>query len=145
MQNQSPSLIRVVSTDYPSYLSILFPLVFVGFTIYFFFAGNSAFQMFLFLSIGVIVVGIPILFQRYRTIASVFGEGTATKGVVTLTQFFRGRGRIEYTYDFQGQKQTSGNAINRNKYTRNIKVGQSVKVFVDPNNPKQAFIQEIYM
>ena len=145
MQNQSPSLFRVISTDYPSYLSVLFPVVFVGFTIYFFAVGNDSLQLFLFLAIGVTVIGIPVLVQRYRTITSVFENGQQANGVITSLGFFRGRGNVGYSYTFQGEKLTSSNAINRNSRTRNLRVGQTVKLFVDPNNPKRAFIQEIYM
>jgi hypothetical protein len=145
MQNQSPSLFRVISTDYPSYLSVLFPIVFGGCTLYFFATENDASRLFLFLATGVTVIGVPILIQRYRTISSVFANGIQTMGVVNSVGFFRGRGRVEYTYTFQGEKQTSSNAINRNSRTRNLRVGQSVKVLVDPDNPKRAFIQEIYM
>jgi hypothetical protein len=145
MQNQSPSLFRVISTDYPSYLSVLFPIVFVGFTIYFFAVGNDALQLFLFLAIGITVVGIPVLLQRYKTISSVFANGEQTKGEVTSIGFFRGRGSVGYSYTFRGEKLTSSNSINRNSRTRNLRVGQKVTVFVDPNNPKRAFIQEIYM
>lgn len=145
MQKQSPSLFRVISTDYSSYLSVLFPIVFGSFTAYFFATENNSSQLFLFLAIGATVIGIPILIQRYRTISSVFTNGTETKGIITSIGFFRGRGRVEYSYTFQGEKLTSSNAINRNGRTRNLRVGQAVKVFVDPDNPKQAFIQEIYM
>jgi hypothetical protein len=145
MQIQSPSLFRVISTDYPSLLSVLLPTVFSIFTAYFFFSNNDSRMLFLFLTIGTTVVGIPFLIQRYKMISSVFAEGSKIQGTVTNIYFFRGRGRVEYSYNFQGQKQNSGNAINSNKYTRSIKVGQPVKVFVDPNNPKRAFIQEIYM
>lgn len=145
MQNQSPSLFRVISTDYPSYLSVLFPIVFVGFAIYFFAVGNDALQLFLFLAVGITVVGIPVLLQRYKTISSVFANGEQTKGEVTSIGFFRGRGSVDYSYTFHGEKLTSSNAINRNSRTRNLRVGQKVTVFVDPNNPKRAFIQEIYM
>jgi len=145
MQNQSPSLFRIISTDYPSLLSVLFPVVFAGFTIYFFFVGNDSLRFFTFLSIGVTVLGIPFLIQRYRMISSVFAEGIQTQGVVTSIGFFRGRGRVEYSYTVQGEKQTSGNAINKNSRTKNLKVGQKVKVLVDRNNPKRAFIREIYL
>ena len=145
MQNQGPSLFRVISTDYPSYLSVLFPIVFGGCTLYFFATENDASRLFLFLAIGVTVIGVPTLIQRYRTISSVFANGIQTMGVVDSIGFFRGRGRVEYSYTFQGEKQTSSNAINRNSRTRNLRVGQSVKVLVDPDNPKRAFIQEIYM
>ena len=145
MQSKKLSLLRVISTDYPSFLSALFPIVFGGFTAYFFFSGNDAFQLFLLLTVGVTILGVPFLFRRYRTISSVFENGMQTQGVVTSIGFFRGRGSVEYTYTFQGEKQTSSNAINKNSRTRNLRVGQSVKVVVDPNNPKQAFIQEIYL
>ncbi len=145
MQGRSPSLFGVISTDYPSFLSVLFPIVFGGFSLYFFFARNDAFQLFLLLAIGVTVVGVPILVQRYRAICSVFAEGMQTKGVVTGLSFFRGRGRVEYSYTFQGEKQMSGNAINKNSRTRKLRVGEAVTVIVDRNNPKRAFIQEIYL
>jgi len=145
MQSRTPSLSRVISTDYPSFLSVLFPIVFWGFSIYFFFAGNNALRLFLPLAIGVTVVGVPVLVQRYRTISSVFANGTQTKGIVTGLSFFRGRGRVEYSYTFQGEKQVSGNAINKNSRTRKLRVGEAVTVIVDPDNPKRAFIQEIYL
>ena len=145
MQNQNPSLFRVVSTDYPSFLSILFPIVFGGFTAYFFFTGNDSLQLFLILTAVVTILGIPLLIQRYRMISSVFSEGDQVPGVVTRIGFFRGRGRVEYSYTAQGEKQMSGNAINKNSHTKELKVGQTVKVSVDRSNPKRAFIREIYL
>jgi hypothetical protein len=145
MQIQRPSLFRVISTDYPSFLSVLFPIVFVAFGIYFFFVRNDAFQLFLLLGIGVTVVGIPVLIQRYRTISSVFADGMEAKGIVTGLSFFRGRGLVHYSYNFQGEKQMSDNAINKNSRTRKLRVGQSVTVLVDRTNPKRAFIREIYL
>jgi hypothetical protein len=145
MQSRGPSLFRVISTDYPSFLSVLFPIVFGGFSIYFFFTRNDAFQLFLLLAIGATVVGVPVLVQRYRVISSVFADGSEAKGVVTGLSFFRGRGRVEYSYTFKGEKQVSANAINKNSRTRKLRVGEAVTVIVDPNNPKRAFIQEIYL
>jgi len=145
VQNQGPSLFRVVSTDYASFLSVLFPLVFGGFSLYFYFTGNDALQLFLPLAIVVTVIGVPVLVQRYRTISSVFAEGVQTQGVVTGIGFFRGRGVVKYSYTFQGEKQASDNAINRNGRTRKLRVGQKVTVIVDRNNPKRAFIREIYL
>jgi hypothetical protein len=145
MQSRTPSLFRVISTDYPSFLSVLFPIVFGGFSIYFFFAGNDALRLFLPLAIVVTAIGVPLLIQRYRTISSVFEDGTEAKGVVTALSFFRGRGRVQYSYTVQGEKQTSDNAINKNGRTRKLRVGQKVTVLVDHNNPKRAFIREIYL
>jgi|SRR5687767_11787428 len=145
MQSQRPSLLRVISTDYASFLSVLFPIVFGGFSIYFFFTGNDAVRLFLPLAIVATVIGIPVLVQRYRIISSVFAEGAQTEGTVTGLSFFRGRGRAEYSYTFQGEKHVSSNAINKNSRTRKLRVGEAVTVLVDRNNPKRAFIREIYL
>ena len=145
MKNQNLSLFRVISTDYPSFLCVLFPIVFGGFSAYFFFTRNDALQLFLLLAIGSLVLGIPYLVQRYRTISSVFADGIATQATITNLFFFRGRGRVEYSYTIQGNKQTSSNAINKNGRTRSLKVGQIVNVIVDRNDPKLAFIRELYI
>ena len=145
MKSQSPSLFRVISTDYPSFLSVLFPIVFGSFSLYFFLTSNDALRLFLLLAVGAIILGIPYLVQRYRTISSVFADGIEAQGTVTKMFFFRGRGRIEYSYTVQGKKQTSSNAINKNSRTRGLKVGETVTVVVDRNDPKLAFIKEIYL
>ena len=145
MQNQSPSLFRIISTDYPSYLSVLFPIVFGAFTIYFFITKHNSSQLFLLITAVVTIIGVPTLIRRYRTISSVFVNGTPTKGVITAIGFLRGRGRVEYSYTAQGETHKSSNAINRNGHTRKLRIGQNVKVVVDPGDPKRAFIQEIYL
>lgn len=145
MQNQSPSLFRIIFTDYSSYLSVLFPLVFGIFTVYFFNTENTSSQLFLLITVIVTVIGVPTLIQRYRTIASVFANGTEAKGVITHIGFLRGRGRVEYSYHARGEKHTSSNAINRNGRTRNLRIGQNVQVMVDLDDPKRAFIREIYL
>jgi hypothetical protein len=145
VQGRSPSLFRVISTDNSSYLSVLFPIVFGLFSIYFFFSGNDALRLFLPLAIGVTVIGVPVLIRRYRAITSAFTEGAQTKGTITGIGFFRGRGVVKYSYTFQGKQHASDNAINKNGRTRQLKIGQKVTVLVDPRDPKRAFIQEIYL
>jgi len=145
MQDRSPSLFRIISTDYTSFLSVLFPIMFGGFSLYFFFAGNDALRLFLPLAILALVIGVPVLIQRYRTISSVFAEGEQAKGEITGLGFFRGRGVVKYSYTVQGKKQVSDNAIRKNGPTRKLKVGQKVTVFVDRKDPNRAFIREIYL
>ena len=145
MSNQRPSFFRVISTDYPSFLSFLFPVAFGGFSAYFFFTGNDAFRLFIIPAIGAIVFGIPFLIKRYRMISTVFQSGIQTQGKVTGIGFFRGQGRVEFTYTVDGKKQSSSNAINRNSHTRKLSVGQKVKVLVDRSDAERAFIQDIYL
>ena len=145
MQNQRPSLFRIITVDYPSLLSVLFPIIFWVFSAYYFYIGDDSLLFFALLSVGVSVVGIPFLFWRYRIISSVFEDGIETQGTIMGVSFFRGRGRVEYTYNFQGQKYMSGNAINRTKHTKTLRDGQQVTILIDRNDPKRAFVKEIYL
>lgn len=145
MNKETPSLARIVTNDYPALLAALLPVVFWAITAYFSFSVNPSAGFFLMLSAGITVVAIPLLIWRYRMIFAVFENGIETPATVQSIYFFRGRGRVEYVYTFQGQKYASGNAVNRTKYTSRLRDGQSVTVFVHPENPKRAFIKEIYL
>lgn len=145
MQSQKPSFFRVISVDYPSLLSFLFPVVFWALTAYYFYTENDSMQLFMLLSVGVTVVGIPYLFWRFYIISSVFEDGLEVQGTIMDIGFFRGRGHINYTYIHQGQKYISGNAINKSKYTKGFQGGQQVTILVDRNSPKRAFVKEIYL
>jgi hypothetical protein len=145
MKNKAPSFFRVISTDYSSFLSFLFPVVFGVFTVYFFISGNESMRLFLFLAIGATILGVPYLIRRYGVITSVFRDGAQAQGEVMGIGFFRGRGSISYTYTFQGEKHKASNAVNRNSRTRGLSVGQKVMVMVDRNDPGRAFIRDIYL
>lgn len=145
MQTQKPSLFRVISVDYPSLLSFLFPITFWILTAYYFYYNEDSLQTFLILSAGISIVCIPLLLWRFYTISSVFEDGLEVQGTIMSVGFFRGRGRVDYTYMHQGQKYASGNAINRTKYTKELQGGQQVTILVDRNSPKRAFVKEIYL
>lgn len=145
MQTQKPSLFRVISVDYPSLLSFLFPITFWILTAYYFYYNEDSLQTFLILSAGISIVCIPLLLWRFYTISSVFEDGLEVQGTIVSVGFFRGRGRVDYTYMHQGQKYASGNAINRTKYTKELQGGQQVTILVDRNSPKRAFVKEIYL
>ncbi|HKJ37526.1 MAG TPA: DUF3592 domain-containing protein [Anaerolineales bacterium] len=145
MQNQKPSLFRVILVDYSSLLAALFPITFWILTTYYFYTGDDGLQFFVLLSTGVTVLGIPYLFWRFHIISSVFEDGLEVQGTIMSVSFFRGRGRADYTYTHQGQKYISGNAISRTKYTRTLQSGQQVTILVDRNTPKRAFVKEIYL
>ncbi len=145
MPNQRPALFRVISVDYLCLLSVLFPVVFWIYSVYCFYTKNDSSQLFVLLSTGLSLVGIPLLFWRYRLISAVFDDGIETQGTITGVRFFRGRGRVDYAYSFQGQKFVSGNSVNRTKSTSALRDGQQVTILMDRNDPQRAFVKEIYL
>ncbi len=145
MRNQRPSLFRVIFADYVSLLSVLFPLIFWLFSVYYLYAGDEAARFFVILSAGLSLVGLPFFLWRYGSISGIFEDGLDAQATITGINFFRGRGRVDYAYSFQGQKYSSGNTVSKTKYTKDLRVGQQVTVCVDRNNPRRAFVKEIYL
>jgi len=145
MQNERPSVFRVIGEDYVSLLSILFPLLFWIYSAFSLYTRDDSSRFFVLLSAVITAVAIPLLLWRYRSISAVFEEGLQAQGTITSIHFFRGRGRVSYVYTFQGQKYSSGNAINKTKHSRNLEVGQQVTLLIDRNNPQRAFVKEIYL
>ena len=145
MENQKPSLFRIVAVDYMSFLAVMFPVVFWALSAYYFYLDDDSLQLFVILSAVFSVVGFILLVWRYVMISAVFDDGFETQGVITGIGFYRGRGRVNYAYHYQGQKYTSGNAISKSKHTRELTNGQQVTLVVDRNNPKRAFVKEIYL
>ena len=58
--------------------------------------------------------------------------------------FFRDRGRATYIYTVQGQRYQTSNAILRNRRTRSLQRGQKAKIVANRENPKAAFLRDIY-
>lgn len=144
MIKRAPSLIRTIQTDYTAFLAFLFPVIFWGLYLFFTFSSMDA-AGFADISIAVTAAGLLILLWRYWLLRSVFHDGVEVPGVVSDIYFFRGRGRVSYIYTYQGQKYISGNAINKTKRTRSLVQGEQVTLVIDPNNPKRAFIRDLYL
>jgi len=152
-----PSVIRIIQSDYIAILAIVFPiaawLLYIG-TSYFGFVpgmrGRDALtasdaSTFLYLSLAVTLVCVPMLFWRVRNIQTMFERGIETPGQVTDINFYRDRGRVEYSYVFEGQTYRGGNALHKSKRAKSLRRGDSVVVVVDSQNPKRAFIRDLYM
>lgn len=145
--HKQPSLIKIITIDYISFTAFLFPVVLWGLYIF----------MFIFQDIDVSLVPLPVLFVaisiiavaiigwRVHTFNTIFSDGIETTAVISNVSFFRDRGRIEYAFTYQGQKFASGNAVHKVRLTQMMRVGQQVIMVVDRNNPKRAYIRDLYM
>lgn len=147
MEKESPGIGRIVLVDYPALVSLLAPLVTAAV-----YVGNLAFDFmpdrttfFFWLAIAAILAGLPALVWRITLIRSVFERGVESIGVITSVRFFKDRGRAEFTYRFQEQRCQSGNALNRTGRTRALQEDQRVRLIVDPQNPRRAFLRDLYL
>lgn len=145
--NRQPSLLKIITIDYIAFLGWLFPVVMWGIYIALIVLGNiKANDFTLPIIFAVIsVVALAILMWRIQVFNTVFSDGIETTATINNVSFFRDRGRVDYVYTYQGQKYVSGNAIHKVKQTLALKVGEQVVLMVDRNNPKRAFIRDLYM
>lgn len=155
--SDQPSLARIVWTDYPAFLALLFPLMIwasylllVGFNSPFNPPGDSTatsqenLRIF-YISIVLSLICLPLLAWRLLLIRSVFSHGLEVRGKIDSIYFSRDRGRVTYTYTFLGQNYTSGTSLHRTRKARELQTGDQVTLVVDRDKPKRAFIRDLYL
>lgn len=141
----TPSLFRIVRTDYLASLAALFPAVLWAMALVARLFDPEAASFFLLIAPPITLAGLVVLAWRAWTIRSVLSNGTEVPGVISGSGFFRGRGRVEYVYTYQGHRYQGSNAVQSNAVTRSLVPGQEVTVMVDPFRPKRAFVRELYV
>jgi hypothetical protein len=140
--SKSPSIIRILLVDYAVFVCAMAPIVF--WSMYFIFNGKPG-KLDLPVLFGLLsIVCIMIVFWRILMINSIFNDDQQVNSIITKIYFYRDRGRIEYTYEYLGQKYSSGNAVMNCKWTKVFTIGQSVVVMVDRNHPRRAFMRDLY-
>jgi hypothetical protein len=145
--NKQASLVRIVTIDYASLLAVLFPIILWGIYLILTVLQKVNVADFTLPAIyaGITIIAVGVLGWRIRVINSVFNDGLEISATISRVFFFRDRGRVEYVYTYQGQKYTSGNAVHKVKQTQALQVGEQVSVMIDRNNPKRAFIRDLYL
>ena len=145
MAEKRPSLQRIFSTDYATFLTTMFIVMAVGALLFDRLVEPlTVSQELPYIAALVCVVGIPIIAWRVRLIRSAFEHASEVKGEILSIGFFRGRGKVTYVYNVQGQRYQTSNAILRNRATRSLQHGQKVTIVANRDNPKVAFIRNIY-
>ena len=145
--NRQPSLLKIITIDYLALLGWLFPVVMWGIYVVLIVLGNEKTNDFTLPIIFAVisVIALAILVWRIQVFSTVFSDGIETIATINNVLFFRDRGRVDYVYTYQGQKYISGNAIHKVKQTLALQVGEQVVLMIDHNNPKRAFIRDLYM
>ena len=144
--NKQPSLVKIATIDYAALLGWLSPVVIWGMYVVFIILGNVKTNDFTLPIIFAVitVIALAFLVWRIQIFNTVFSDGIETTATINNISFFRDRGRVEYVYTHQGQRYASGNAIMKVKQTQALKVGEQVVLMIDGNNPKRAFIRDLY-
>jgi hypothetical protein len=97
------------------------------------------------MGIVTVLLGLPLFVWRIRHIRAFFTRGIEVTGQILDSWFFRGRGRVEYTYTYHDQTYRSSSAINKTAQTAILERGDEVVLMVDPHDPKRALIRDLYV
>jgi hypothetical protein len=146
-----PTVGRIIEVDYGASISLLAPVAFWGLTALMIVFGAQPLPWqpggisFLFvLALAVTVIGGLGLALRVRAIRALFAGGMALPGKVEGVGFFRDRGRVEFSYIYNGEALVAGSPLMKGKRTEALRKGQPVTVVVDPANPRRAMIKELF-
>lgn len=151
-----PSLARIVTSDHIALLTVLCPVVFwlmyLALT-YFGYLPNpkgsklpsdSDRPFFFTLALITTFVCMPLLIWRVRHFQTVFANGEAVNGRIAKVSFFRGRGRIEFTYTYAGRQYDATNTLDEASAPA-FKEGDEVVVVVSRSNPKRSYIRDLFV
>jgi hypothetical protein len=150
-----PTLWRIISTDYWALVGAIVPCVGTGFWIanaFFGFPGKLGrpplppnHPLFIGLGAAGVIGGALLLTARRRFFDALFTSGHRARGTITSVRFLRDRGRLEFTFEYQGQLRCGGNAVHRTKRTAALRAQQAVTVLVNPARPENAIILDLYV
>lgn len=148
---------KVVMSDLVVQMAVIFPLVFLGFIIVLnVFGGLPSFgrrgaidqeggTTFFLYALGVaLLIGIPLIWWRIRTVQQVVANGIEVLGTVTGISFNKDRGRIKWNYQIAAEKFEGASLVTKNSFTRSLVVGDQVLLIVHQSEPKRSILSDIY-
>ncbi len=151
-KSRVPSFSKIIATDYPAFLASLIPIFLFFLYLVFLVVQNSLTRPLLPQALDAIaysliaVTFLVIFYILYRAwiIRRVFKRGSEVQGKVIAVEFKRVGGRVGYSYSFGQKRINSGAALRLSAHIRTLRKGDRVLVVVDHDNPKRAFIRDLY-
>jgi hypothetical protein len=140
------SIERIFWTDHTTATSTIAVVVAWGFYLFDKFIQKLlAENNLLYIALPITLVGISLMIWRIRLIKSAFEDGREVTGIIETVSFYRDRGRISYIYSFDGNRYRSVNSVMKHRITSGLQQGQEVAIMANNDNPKIAFIRDIYV
>lgn len=151
-KSRVPSFSKIIATDYPAFLASLIPIFLFFLYLLFLVVQNSltrpllpkALDAIAYFLIAITVLVILYILYRAWVIRRVFKRGSEVQGKVIAVEFRRVAGRVGYSYSFGQKRINSGASLRLSPPIRTLRKGDRVLVVVDRDNPKRAFIRDLY-
>ena len=144
MDDKQPSLLRIIWIDYWAFVSAFFCLIAAGMFIYDTFLSRTTTQNILWVSLGLLILGMLGFAGRYVSIVSLYNSGLEARATISEVGFFRDRGYIKYIYPYENRKYASRMTVMKNRRTTRYQVGDEIEVLIDRENPKKSMIKNLF-
>lgn len=137
-----PSFKELFVKDYivlaPAFIGVLF----IGLSVYFYFAESNMFGFYGLSSAGIVSLIIAII--RLFVLRNLFTNGVDVSGHITKVSFYRQSCRIVFEFDYDAEHIKSVWVTVRNQQSRSMRNTADVKLLVNPKRPKQAIILDLF-
>lgn len=144
ISEKRPSILRIILTNYVAFIAVLSPVLLWSVFLFEHFQGDRLTTSDLLGLGGFSLVGLVLALWKIFTISTIINYGQEAKATIHSSGFYRSRGRIKFVYTYQGEKYMTQNTVMSNKLTRSYANGDQASIFVNPNNPKNAVLKDIY-
>jgi len=142
-----PHLKKIVLADWPAlFFSISIPGIwFIGLIFPFLRQGAT------FGRVEILTIALPLsliaagfLLWRVTRIQTLFRRGAAVRGNITRIRLVRDRGRVEFRYEFNGERLESWMPVHQTPEVLALRESQEIDLLVDATRPRRAIIRHLF-
>lgn len=145
--NPKPSIGAILWNDWPALatsLGLVIPWVlYFGYRLLDPSAGSD--PVFAWLATASTLAMLPLLGWRIRRVLVLFARGVEVPAHITSIHLFKDRGRIDYAFTLGEGISSSWCPVHKTARVLAFKLGEPVKVLVNPANPKQSILKALYV
>ena len=90
------------------------------------------------------LIAAGFLLWRVKRIQMLFRRGTAVRGSITRIRLVRDRGRVEFRYEFNGERLESWMPVHQTPEVLALRESQEIDLLVDATRPRRAIIRHLF-
>lgn len=143
-----PVLKKIVLTDWPAlFCSISIPGIWlIGFVFPFLRRGAEfGRDEMLTIALPLSLLAAGVLLWRISRVQTLFRRGAVVRGAITRILLARDRGRVEFRYEFDGERFDSWMPVHQSSEVRALRESQEIDLLVDPSRPRRAIIRHLFV
>ncbi len=144
----TPHLKKILLVDWPAlFCFIAIPGIWVIGLVFPFLRQGARFGRVEMLTIALplSLIAAGFLLWRVTRIQKLFRRGALVRGYITRIRLMRDRGRVEFRYEFNGERIESWMPVHRSPEVLALRESQEIDLLVDATQPRRAIIRHLFI